>query len=163
MSDEIKSKRKFSKAKLAGIIGVTAGILSILGGLEVYYLKMTTKDFSGQWKITCNIKASSYRLYIGKSTGWKVFFTQTGDKLYGRGEMTWVDDKEIPFSQHSPITMDGTVDGDEITLNYTISGERRLSYGEIKLMMDSDVLAQGTFSGTAANSSGSSVAEKILK
>ncbi|MCW3104458.1 MAG: hypothetical protein JWO09_2898 [Bacteroidetes bacterium] len=123
MSDEIKSKRKLSKAKLAGIIGVTAGILSILGGLEVFYLKMTTKDFSGQWKITCNIKTSTYQPYIGKSSGWKVFFTQNGDKLNGRGEMTWIDDKEIPFSQHSPITMEGIVDGDEITLNYTMQAK----------------------------------------
>lgn len=75
--------------------------------------------------------------------------------------MWWVNNVEIPYKQHTPITLEGKVDGEEVILSYTEMGARRKTVGEIKLKMNSEELAEGDFSGTAANASGTAKAEKL--
>ncbi len=157
-----KKKSSKSKRMIEMILLITA-IIGVCPIISSAYNKFHTKGFNGKWKITCNIKNSTLQRYIGRSSGWKIFFIQDGDKVSGKGEMFWVDNKEIPYSQHIPITMEGKIDGNNMILTYTQYGEKRVSYGEIKLKIDEEEIAEGNFSGTAANTSGTSKAEKLAE
>jgi hypothetical protein len=156
---QISWKRKSKKIK--GGILFLAAIIGIPSGIYGYYKHLTTKSIQGQWKITCHINSSSYRPYIGKSSGFKIYFIQEQDKVKGKGEMCWVDDKEIPYSQHVPIIVEGKVDGKKIILNYTQKGEKRTTVGEIDLSANSVNVFEGTFSGTAADTKGTAIAERM--
>lgn len=152
-------KRK--STKIVASIGFIATIIGIIPTVSYYYKSWKTKDIHGKWKITCYIKSSSYRSYIGKSSGFKIYFTQEEGKICGKGEMCWVDDKEIPYEQHVPITIEGKADGEKIILSYVQNGARRTTVGEFNLEVDSENILKGTFSGTAADSKGTVIAERI--
>ena len=83
-----------------------------------------------------------------------MFFIQDGEKIKGEGEMFWIDDQEIPYTQHSRIIMEGMVEDEYVKIAYTQFGERRTTSGSMKLRITSDNEMTGTFEGTAANSKG---------
>lgn len=153
-------------SKMGKIFAGIATLIGILGGLYALYplyQNYKTPDMKGRWRFTFHIKSSSYKPYVGKSSGYKIYVSQESEKIKCDGEMCWIDDEEIPFSQHIPITMEGQIDGENMSLNYTQKGAKRTTVGELQLkLMPDKNLWKGTFSGTAANTSGTVEAEKIL-
>ena len=142
---------------VATILTIITGFLALL---PVYH-SLTRKNLNGKWKITCNIESSTYRTYIGKSSGFRVSFKQDGDNIKGEGETCWIDDKEIPSSQHTIITMEGNLDGDDLYVTYVLHGARRQSSGFMKLKIVSDKEMTGTFDGTAASAKGVASAQML--
>lgn len=142
---------------------VVATLLTIIGGLaSVYtlYRSYKCKNITGTWKINCHINSSTYKAYIGKSSGYRISFIQQGEKLTGSGEMFWIDDQVIPYTQHIQIQMEGIVDGEEIRITYTLFGQERTTSGSMKLNI-ADNKMTGVFDGTAANSRGTVNAEML--
>ncbi|HEX8517231.1 MAG TPA: hypothetical protein VF868_13625 [Bacteroidia bacterium] len=154
-----KWQRKSAKAK--GTILFLIALIGILPVVTGYYKYWRTKNVNGKWKITCHIKSSTYKAYVGKSSGFKIYLTQDDDKIKGQGEMWWVDDKEIPYEQHLPITVEGKVDGENMVLSYTQVGSKRTTVGEMVLNTSGGDVLNGSFSGTAADAKGTVTAERI--
>jgi hypothetical protein len=148
---------KSAKNQIVFFATIVGAVPIIIG----YYQYLRISTLEGSWKVTCHIQSSSLKRYIGKSTGYKIFFAQDGDQVSGQGEMWWIDDKEIPFKQHVPLTLSGKVDGDLIRLTYSQEGAIRTTVGEIVLKEMQDGRFEGTFAGTAADSKGIAVAEQI--
>lgn len=142
---------------VATILTIVTGFLALIP----VYNSITRKNINGSWKITCHIQTSTYTPYIGKSSGFRVSFKQDGDNIKGEGETFWIDDKEIPASQHTIITMDGNLDGDDLYVTYVLHGARRLSSGSMKLKIVSDREMTGVFDGTAASAKGVASAQML--
>lgn len=148
-------KTLFNKlGKTGAIVATIIGILTGLIALNEEWCNFKQKEISGEWKIKCNIENSSYKAYIGKSCGFKIFFNQQEKNLKGVGEMCWVNDDEIPFSEHIKIDLEGKINKDDVEITYTQYGQKRTTSGTMKLKLISELEMEGVFSGTAANSDG---------
>lgn len=134
-----------------------ATILSIV--LACYVIKDryfgTLPNISGNWEIKFNINESSYIPYIGKSMTFKLFFTQVNNEIEAKGEKWWIDDIEIPFEQHDPLELKGTIEGDKLVCTYTLKGIKRTTYGNLDILISKDTRrVEGKFTGTVADTKG---------
>ncbi len=138
---------------VASIASVLTIITALIFLVERYF--NAPADISGNWEIKQIIKESSYKPYIGKTATFKIFITQTDNEIEAKGEKWWIDDKEIPFEQHDPIILKGTVDKNKLTCTYTLKGIKRETTGIIEAEISKDEKSMdGTFSGTAADTKG---------
>jgi hypothetical protein len=69
------------------------------------------------------------------------------------------DGKPLPTARRTPITLDGTRNGQQLELNFTEKGTRRISDGTFVLRIAPDFL-HGTFVSDGANARGSSLARR---
>jgi serine/threonine protein kinase len=162
---------RFLKSAAGIIVSLVTIIAGIIGVIQ-YRQSRPGYDLTGEWKITNTIEATSYNPYQGLRLGYRVFLQQRGHDISGSGEKWWENEKEIPFRYHSPITVTGTIKDDKISLTVVEQGSRRQTTGTFtwvattkddrswKMTRKADHLT-GTFTSTAANSSGSSVGERI--
>jgi hypothetical protein len=143
---------------IAGILGIIVAILTI----NEYFIEHPQKNLAGKWKFFFHIESSSYNPYLGKTPVFIVYITQEGNLIKGKGEMCYIDGKELPSSQHIPISLEGTLKNKELRAQYAQEGAKRTSVGEIvvKVTGSGDELT-GTYSGTAADSKGPVKAIKV--
>lgn len=148
------------------ILEITVTIITLLSGIIFlidYYKDKQTKDISGAWKFTFTIKESAMPKYIGMTAGYKIYITQEGKKIKGKGEKFWVNSKEIPSLQHDPLTFEGQIEDGVLKAQYELSGVKRNSFGEFTVNVNEDsevTLIQGSFCGSAANTKGEVTASK---
>ena len=163
MSDGTDSGTIFSKAK--GLIALIAGVSTIVGGTIAgiqYYHQRSIPDISGRWKITNTVEETTYNPYQGLELEYKVFISQDGVNLDGRGEKLWENGQLIERQGRSPIQITGRVEGGRVSATFREQGLRRRTSGHFdwQLAADGDTL-KGTFTHTAASMSGPSVAVKV--
>jgi len=140
------------------LIGIIVGILVIIQ----YYESYPTINLNGEWKIINIIDSTSYPLYQDMQLGYRIFFQQDGKKITGKGEKCWENRKEIPSTAHSPIVIEGTLDGMMLTATFTEKGARRITSGSFIWTVSPDGrMLKGSFTSTAANSQGTSIGERI--
>jgi|GEM_PF-3689190 len=151
-------------AKLNNHIALIIGILtlpSLLYGDYCWYnSQIHTHQLDGEWKFTFAIQSSSMKAYVGKSAGYKLYIQQNGNIVNGKGEKWWIDDKEIPYSQHDRLEFVGSLNEETVTANYTLYGTKRTSTGTFNIKLNEDNNMEGGFSGTAANTQGRLLANK---
>jgi hypothetical protein len=140
------------------LIGIIVGILAIIQ----YYESHPTINLNGEWKIINSVDSTSYPLYQDMQLGYRIFLQQDGKKITGKGEKWWENGKEIPSTAHSPIVIEGTLDGMMLTATFTEKGARRITSGSFIWTVSPDGrMLNGSFKSTAANSQGASIGEKI--
>ncbi|HEY6342020.1 MAG TPA: hypothetical protein VIY49_11045 [Bryobacteraceae bacterium] len=171
--DKLPSRWSFRKvgkiiaATVAGIAAI-AGLMANLSSIGAFF----QPSLSGQWRLTLTIRQSSYKEYIGQSATFQVFLVYDGNNLNGSGEKIQVDGKDIPVGQHQPITMTGEISGSQVIFSYREKpgpdGKARETSGQFVLdIIRHGILnrtasrMQGTFSGTAAATTGTAVATKL--
>jgi hypothetical protein len=103
-----------------------------------------------------------YSAYQGLRLGYRVQLEQDGDRITGRGQKWSESGRQVSAGARSPIILSGRIDGRHVTLQYTERGARRATSGSFSfnLSPDGDAL-RGSFSSTAADASGGSVARKM--
>jgi hypothetical protein len=118
-------------------------------------------DVSGRWLLTNAVDATSYGPYAGMRVRFRVRLEQHGDRIVGRGEKFTVDDEPVPPAQRSPITLEGTIHGRDVTVRFVERGTRRTSEGGFRWRVSPDgKRLQGTFESTAAGARGRSHASR---
>lgn len=145
---------------IIAVISSLAGIASL-----IFYLidkhSENPQDISGNWEMKFKIEKSSYIPYIDKSMTFKLFFTQEKNKIEAKGEKWWIDDVEIPFEQHDPMELKGSIKGNKFTCTYTLKGTKRTTFGNIEAELSEDTkIITGVFTGTAADTKGSVFGKK---
>ena len=118
-------------------------------------------DVSGRWLLTNAIAATSYGPYAGMRIRFRVRLEQHGDRIVGRGEKFTVDDRPVPPGQRTPIELEGTIEGREVSVRFVERGTRRTSSGGFRWRVSPDgQRLQGTFRSTAAGTQGPSHASR---
>ena len=113
----------------------------------------STRNVAGAWNLTTNVESSAVEAFSGLQLGYAIQLTQQGDRVHGTGRKITENGTAIGSQAQTPITMDGTIKGDRLTLTFTEKGTQRESQGKFVLLADEGTL-RGRFSSTAAQSSG---------
>jgi penicillin-binding protein 1A len=119
-------------------------------------------DLSGWWEMTNTIQSTNYADFKGLRLGYRIQIEQEGDRLVGRGQKWSENGRTLPAGARSPITVTGSVDGRNVTLQFTERGAKRSTNGSFSWQLSADRTAlRGSFQSTAANTSGSSLARRM--
>jgi penicillin-binding protein 1A len=119
-------------------------------------------DLSGWWEMTNRIESTNYAAYKGLRLGYRVQLEQDGNRLTGRGQKWTEDGRTLSSGARTPITVTGSIDGRTVTLRFTEHGTRRTTSGTFNWQLSADRTAlRGSFSSSAADTSGSSTARRM--
>ncbi|MES2726481.1 MAG: hypothetical protein V4643_05225 [Bacteroidota bacterium] len=152
----VRARKRFE------LLGILIAIIGTLVSGLIYCKDNFWKneqEIGGAWKFTFSIQESSKPSYIGLSAGYKIYISQEGNVVKGKGEKFWVNDIEIPSKQHDPLTFEGTITDGVLKANYELTGTKRKSYGSFIMKIDNTEIT-GTFQGSAADAKGKVVATK---
>lgn len=119
-------------------------------------------EVAGEWHLINTIESTTYSPFLGLEVGYRVFIEQDGNRLEGRGEKVWEDGAEVPYTARTPISLTGVVKGDSITATCREEGARRATTCRFNwVAVGGGEELRGTFTSTAANARGTSVARKV--
>jgi len=114
----------------------------------------TVADLSGEWMLNTEVESSSLSTYEGLQLSYRLQLEQRGNSLRGSGRKVLENGKTIRGDGQTPITLQGTVDGDRLRLTFTERGARRPSSGTFVLNREGTDGLRGRFSSNAARSTG---------
>lgn len=119
-------------------------------------------DLAGEWRLLNTIESTTYSPFLGLELGYRLFLDQDGNRIEGRGEKFWEDGDEVAHTARTPITLSGTISGDSVTATCREEGARRVTTCRFNwLIVGGGTELQGTFTSTAANAQGTSVARRV--
>ena len=145
-----------------GFISATISIIGAIVGVITWFSAQSEScNINGEWKFTFSIDSSSMKAYVGKSAGYKIFIHQDGNKVNGKGDKWWVDNIELPYSQHDRFEFDGSHKNRTLNANYVLYGTLKTTEGGFEMKIINDTLMTGTFAGTAADTKGHVIASKL--
>ena len=150
--------RKNGFGYIAGIVAFGSAIVGVLQYTQTFHL-----DVSGKWQLDLTIESTSYTPYKDLDVRYILYLQQNGKVIKGKGEKWLVNNKEIPFSAHTRIEMEGTILENKVYLSFELFGANRVTVGELDLRFNPDKNKMtGTFSTTGADSSGPAIAIKTI-
>lgn len=118
-------------------------------------------DLSGEWSMVNTIERTSYPAYANLRIGYHLVITQTGTELTGDGEKITENGRSMADYERTPIHLTGSVDQNSVRATFVEEGQRRSTNGRLEWTLASGGnQLRGTFSSSAAKSSGSSVATR---
>jgi hypothetical protein len=85
---------------------------------------------------------------------------QDGNQVTGTGEKRTENGKLLNARARTPITVEGTREGDRLQLRFTERGSRRASSGTITLNVADAATMQGSFESDAASAQGTAFAKR---
>jgi len=143
-------------------------MLTFIGVLTALFLNIndiknlfsSDVDITGEWYVSFKVEQTSYNLYKGKVSEYKIHFMQNNEKIKGDGEKWKYDDRELPSNEHDPIIITGKYKNDSVYFTYTLKGQLRESTGSFVVALENDEL-KGHFSGTAAATKGSVYGNRV--
>jgi hypothetical protein len=142
-----------SKAILIAVV-----LLVALGGY--YFINSQGENaptLEGTWTVRNSVVLSDLKRYRDDRHEFRIQVTQQGDQLSGSGEQTKYNGK--PARNKYPIWFTkATVAGDRVMIHYAMKGGRE-TVGVFELTITSPSRLEGTFTSTAANTSGTTVVE----
>ena len=100
------------------------------------------------------VESSSYRDYQGLQLGYRLELHQDGSRVSGTGVKVLENGRKLGSASQTPILIQGTVDGERLTLTFSERGFRRTSGGKMILDVHDDGVLRGRFSSNAAQSAG---------
>jgi hypothetical protein len=119
------------------------------------------RNLSGEWNMVNTIERTSYPAYTNLRIGYHLVITQTGNEFTADGEKVSESGRLMADYERTPIHLTGSVDQSGASATFVEEGLRRKTTGRFEwtLTTDSSQL-RGTFTSTAAKSSGPSVATR---
>lgn len=118
-------------------------------------------DVSGVWSLATHVESASYAAFTGLQLGYEILLKQVGDRVTGVGRKVIENGGGIDSRAQTPISLDGTINGDRVELTFTERGARRATQGQFVLMLDGEGALRGSFISSAARSSGSVEARRL--
>ncbi len=160
----IQESPESAKKLWKSIVGSTVTGLAVIGGFLGIYSFMqnySRYNLSGKWIITNTIQSTSFHPYQGLKLGYTVFLTQHGTDITGTGEKESENGRDLPAGAHSHINITGSINGKKITATFVEEGTERKTEGTFDWTCESKTSAlAGTFTSTAADAAGPSVAHR---
>jgi hypothetical protein len=92
--------------------------------------------------------------YEGLRLGYRLQLDHRGNSVRGSGHKVVENGKPISGNGRTPITVEGTVDGNRLRLTFTERGTRRPSSGTFVLYREGADGLRGRFASDAARSAG---------
>jgi hypothetical protein len=111
-------------------------------------------DLSGEWTLNTVVESSSLSMYEGLRLGYRLQLEQRGNTLRGSGLKVLENGNALGGGGQTPITVEGTVDGERLRLTFTERGAQRSSTGTFVLFRDGADGLHGRFASDAARSTG---------
>ena len=136
-------------------------VLLVVGG--AYFLFQAPSDtapaLSGTWTVRNAVVRSDLKRYLDDHHEFRIVVTQHGNTLNGSGEQTKYNGK--PARNRYPIWFtQATVDGDRVTIHYAMKGGREtVGVFELNITGEDPTRLEGTFTSTAANTTGTTRVE----
>jgi hypothetical protein len=121
---------------------------------------LPAENVTGWWTVTNEVQATNYPRYRGLRLVYRLRLQQDGNRISGLGQKWAENGRPIPPASRTPIEVSGTIDGRRLTLTFTERGLRRASAGAFELEVIDNGRLSGTFQSDAAQSRGSSVAQR---
>jgi hypothetical protein len=147
----------------AASVANTAAVASTEPVMTASVEPPVTKNLSGVWELTNAVDTTSYRGYLGLRLGYRVRIQQQGSRLVGTGEKLSENGRVLPPDKRTPISFEGKIDGQLITLEFTERWSGGATGGMMSWQLGHDYShARGRFSSNAAKSSGISRARRIF-
>jgi cytoskeletal protein RodZ len=112
-------------------------------------------DVSGSWRLATTVESSSLARYSGLQIGYQLELKQNGNRVTGVGRKVAENDKALGGRAQTRITVQGSLEGNQLNLAFTERGTRRTTRGKFALMLDESGGMKGQFSSSAAKSAGS--------
>ncbi len=118
-------------------------------------------NLSGEWTMVNTIERTSYPAYANLRVGYHLVITQTGSEFTADGEKVSENGRQMADYERTPIHLTGSVDQSSASASFVEEGLRRKTSGRFAWTVTTDGnQLRGTFSSTAAQSSGPSVATR---
>jgi hypothetical protein len=117
-------------------------------------------NLGGKWYVENTIKSTTYNPYIGLKVGYVMYLTQNGKAISGNFEKDKENGTLLKDKARTEGLCHGTVNRNAVALTFSEKGQRRETIGEYSWMLQDDGSLVGTFSSTAADTRGSSVARR---
>jgi cytoskeletal protein RodZ len=118
-------------------------------------------NVAGSWTLNTKVESSSYSRYSGLQLGYELRLEQKGDRVTGVGRKVAENGAPINKRAQTPLSVNGTVSSDRLTLNFVERGARRPSRGKFVLAVGDSETLHGRFSSSAASSSGVVEARRV--
>jgi hypothetical protein len=119
-----------------------------------------SENVTGWWTVTNEVQATSYERYRGLRLMYRLRLQQDGNRISGHGQKWAENGHPIPRASRTPIEVSGTIEGRRLVLTFTERGFRRVSGGAFELEVMEHGRLGGTFQSDAAQSQGTSVAQR---
>jgi len=149
------------KKIIAGVVFTIGAFFSIMQFINWVHDK-AMDDISGKWKITFVYEKTSYSQFKGMQLVYDVFVNQNGSEIKGDGEKSIENNTRVISKFRTPISFTGAYNGKTLQLNIKEKGTERETTGMIVVKKtDSKKIYEGTFTTTAANSSGKCIIELV--
>ena len=116
--------------------------------------EMPTGELSGSWMLINQIEQSNVTAFHDLTLGFRLELNQDGNRVRGHGFKWTENGRPVPGTGQTPISVDGTVEGNRLALTFTERGARRTSRGSFKMQVAEDGSLRGSFSSDVARSSG---------
>lgn len=118
-------------------------------------------NLTGEWSMINTIERTSYPAYTNLRIGYHMVITQTGSEFTADGEKVSENGRPMADYERTPIHVTGSVDQSGVSATFVEEGLRRRTSGRFEWTLTTDGnQMRGTFTSTAAKSSGSSVATR---
>ena len=109
---------------------------------------------TGTWALATRVEASSYTRFKGLRLGYRIALEQNGSHITGKGHKISENGQPLAAAGKTPITVEGTLEGDRVQLTFTEHGRQRASAGRFDLQISDAGLIRGRFISDAARSAG---------
>lgn len=123
-------------------------------GRELSGPALSGPALSGPWRLTSRIADASLPRFRGLVLGYELRLEQDGNRLHGAGVKASENGRPLSSRARTPISVEGTIDGQTVRLAFTESGLARTSRGAFSLRLASDGSLSGGFWSDAARSTG---------
>jgi hypothetical protein len=118
-------------------------------------------DLSGKWNMVNTIERTSYPAYTNLRMGYQLVITQTGAEFTADGQKVSENGRVMADYEQTPIHLTGSVNQSGASATFVEEGLRRKTSGSLEWTLTTDGnQLRGTFTSTAAKSSGPSVATR---
>jgi len=113
---------------------------------------------SGAWTVTSKVESATLAAYQDLVLGFHLDLEQRGNKVVGEGRKVSENGVAVNERARTPITVEGTLEGNRLALDFTEVGARRKSAGHFLLYLAQDGSFRGRFRSDASKSNGVTVA-----
>lgn len=121
----------------------------------------SSPDLSGKWVLTNRVESAGVGAYKNLELGFQLQLQQNGNRVTGIGQKWTENGRDVPAAGRTPISVEGTFDGDRLELKFTELGAQRTSRGTIALDVVDGSTLRGTFKSDAAKARGTSEAKRM--
>jgi hypothetical protein len=117
-------------------------------------------ELSGVWNLATRVESSTVGAFTGMRLGYRLQLQQDGNRITGSGYKVSENGRPLRGAGRTPINVEGTADGERLSLTFTERGARRESSGTFALVRQTDRLLRGHFASDAAGSRGTVEAQR---